>query len=110
MDRVIRNGVEWTRVCRSIEVSERHGKRVEIDIEFDLALFRIDGTVYCVTNVCPHKRLPVIYDGFVENGIVTCPMHGWRYDVRTGCKDTGNSKLSTYDVLEADGWIYVTLQ
>jgi nitrite reductase/ring-hydroxylating ferredoxin subunit len=37
-------------------------------------------------------------------------MHGWRYDVRTGCKDTGNSKLSTYDVLEADGWIYVTLQ
>lgn len=109
-DIVVRQGREWTRICRSVEVSERHGKHVDVDIEHDLALFRVDGTVYCVSNVCPHKRSPVIYDGHIEAGTVTCPLHGWRYDVRTGCRDTGNSKLKTYEVLEADGWVYVILQ
>lgn len=109
-DTVVRNGREWTRICRSVEVSERHGMHVDVDIEHDLALFRIDGAVYCVSNICPHKRSPVIYDGHIEAGVVTCPLHGWRYDVRTGCRDTGNSALKTYEVLESDGWVYVILQ
>lgn len=104
------NGRRWTRICRSAEVHARSGIRFEVDIEHDLALFRVDGRVHCVTNVCPHKRMPVIYDGHVENGIVTCPMHGWRYDVCTGKRDGGNSTLTKYDVLEREGWVYVTLQ
>lgn len=31
------DGEEWIRLARSIEVSERNGLRVEIDIEHDLA-------------------------------------------------------------------------
>lgn len=104
------NGIEWVRICKSAEVNERQGKRVEIDIEYDLALFRVSGTVHCVTNVCPHKRMPVIYDGVIENGLVTCPLHGWRYDVRTGMKDVGTSRLSYYQTREEGGWVYVSLQ
>lgn len=104
------DGRQWTRLCKSIEVSSRHGFRVEVDIEHDLALFRVDGVVYCVSNVCPHKRIPVIYDGHIEQGIVTCPMHGWRYDVCTGKRDTGNSALQRYVVMEHNGWVYVILQ
>ncbi|MBM4178596.1 MAG: Rieske (2Fe-2S) protein [Ignavibacteria bacterium] len=104
------DGIEWLRICRSAEVHERHGKRIEIDVEFDLALFRVSGNVHCVSNVCPHKRMPVIYDGVIEHGIVTCPMHGWRYDVRTGQKDAGTSKLPCYQTREEDGWVYVNLQ
>jgi hypothetical protein len=37
------DGEEWTRIARSPEVSERQGFRVELDIEHDLALFRVDG-------------------------------------------------------------------
>ena len=104
------DGKLWTRLCRSIDVHARHGVRYEVDIEHDLALFRVDGEVHCVTNVCPHKRMPVIYDGHLEHGIVTCPMHGWRYDVCTGKRDQGLSTLTKYEVLERDGWVYVILQ
>jgi nitrite reductase/ring-hydroxylating ferredoxin subunit len=36
-----------------------------------------------VDNVCRHLGNP-IDDGLVESGCVTCPWHGWRYDLRTG--------------------------
>lgn len=103
------DGKEWTRLCRSIDVSERGGHRVELDIEFDLALFRIDNAVRCVTNVCPHKRIALIYDGYVENGTVTCPMHGWCFDLESGANTSEGGGLKTYEVLEQDGWVWALL-
>ena len=66
-------GRSWIRLCKSTEVGERHGTRVELDIEHDVALFRLEGTVYAVSNVCPHKREAAIGDGYVKDGTVTCP-------------------------------------
>lgn len=102
-----KDGKTWLRVCKSIDVGERSGYRVEIDIEHDLALFRVDGEVYCVSNVCPHKRETYIYDGFVEDGTVTCPLHGWRFSIKTG-KNTGNaSSLGCYSAEEVNGHVWV---
>jgi nitrite reductase (NADH) small subunit len=57
-----------------------------------------------VDNVCLHLDNP-LDDGFVSDGCVTCPWHGWRYDLRTGEHLTmfGRRKgLRTYPV-RADG-------
>ncbi len=109
IDRLERNidGVRWIRLCRSAEVSERRGHRIELDIEHDLALFRVDDVVRCVTNVCPHKRIALIHDGFVEGGTVTCPMHAWRFDLCTGANVSGGGGLRTYTVLEENGWVWL---
>lgn len=107
---IVRDGKTWTKVCRSIDVSEGRGTRVEVDIEFDLAMFRLDGVIHCTTNTCPHLRLPVICKGHLEHGVVTCPMHGWQFSVSTGENLSGGGRLKTYDVLEEDGLVYVTLQ
>ena len=48
-----------------------------------LALFDVDGTVRAVQNTCLHVGNP-IDDGTVKDGCVTCPWHGWRYDLRSG--------------------------
>lgn len=100
-------GEEWIRLARSVEVSERKGLRVEIDIEHDLALFRLDGVVRAVTNVCPHKRAACLYDGVVDHGTLTCPMHAWQFDLVTGKNLAGGGSLRVYAVREHEGGVWI---
>lgn len=103
------DGRRYVAVCRSIDVVERRGFRVEFDIEHDLALFRVDGAVQCVTNICPHKREALIFDGYVEQGTVTCPAHAWRFEICTGRNVSGGGGLRTYEVIERDGSVWVSV-
>jgi nitrite reductase/ring-hydroxylating ferredoxin subunit len=48
-----------------------------------VALFNVDGTLYALSNVCLHRGGPV-GEGVLDAATVTCPLHGWQYDVRTG--------------------------
>jgi nitrite reductase (NADH) small subunit len=50
-----------------------------------LALFNVGGRVYALDNTCPHAGGP-LGEGVLEDHIVVCPWHGWRYDVRTGAR------------------------
>ena len=60
------------------------GKALERVAENRLvALFNVDGTFYALDSVCPHQGGPLA-GGDVQNCIVTCPWHGWQFDVRTG--------------------------
>lgn len=103
------DGKRWVRLCRSIDVVERRGFRVEFDWDHDIALFRVEGVVCAVSNVCPHKRAAMIYDGFVEEGTVQCPLHGWTYNLRTGASVVGASSLVVYQSLEEAGWIWTLI-
>jgi nitrite reductase (NADH) small subunit len=48
-----------------------------------IALFNVAGTFYALDGVCPHQGGP-LGDGVLCGAIVTCPWHGWQFDVRTG--------------------------
>lgn len=48
-----------------------------------VALANVGGQIYAINNVCLHRGGPLA-DGPLEGAIVTCPWHGWEYDVRTG--------------------------
>ena len=49
----------------------------------ELALFNVGGKFYCLDNVCPHRGGPLA-EGTLDGNVVTCPWHGWRFDVTTG--------------------------
>lgn len=49
----------------------------------EIALFKSEGTIYALDNTCPHKGGP-LGEGIVEDGGVTCPWHGWQFDIRSG--------------------------
>lgn len=74
-----------------------------------IALFNIDGTFYALDNTCLHRGGPV-GEGDVEGSIVTCPWHGFQYDVTTGRNvfdpEVG---LRTYAVRIADGDVLVAV-
>jgi nitrite reductase/ring-hydroxylating ferredoxin subunit len=48
-----------------------------------IAVFNVDGKFHCIDNTCCHRGGP-LGDGELDGTTVTCPWHGWRYDVTTG--------------------------
>lgn len=49
----------------------------------EVVLCRIDGEVCALDGICTHEDLP-LDGGLVEDGVLECPWHGARYDVRSG--------------------------
>lgn len=100
-------GIRYARACASHQVVADAGHCFDLDHAHVIALFRIDGVVRAVTNICPHKHMSVIANGHVEHGTVRCPMHGWTYRISTGEPVIGSSRLRTYACFEADGYVWV---
>ena len=48
-----------------------------------IALFNVDGAFYAMDDTCLHRGGP-LGEGELEGSVVTCPWHGWKYDVRNG--------------------------
>ncbi len=48
-----------------------------------VALFNVDGQFFALDGVCPHQGGP-LGQGRLSGCVVTCPWHGWQFDVRTG--------------------------
>ena len=63
-----------------------------------LILHRRDTVVSCLENACAHLGLP-LDDGKVEDGIITCPYHGFRYDLASGeCLTAPEVQLQVHPV------------
>jgi len=48
-----------------------------------IAVFQIDGSFFAIDGICAHAGGPV-GEGELNGCVVTCPWHGWQYDVSTG--------------------------
>src|SRR5574337_594764 len=48
-----------------------------------MAVANVDGKFYAINNTCLHRGGP-LGQGELEGNVVTCPWHGWQYDVTTG--------------------------
>jgi len=106
------DGKEFHKVCKSEELEKNEKKKIDFEDEYDaqLVIFRHEGKLHSLTNICPHMREPKMYKGRIKHGTISCPMHGWRFNATTGLnlnKKVGVKDLKTYDILEKDGYIYV---
>lgn len=48
-----------------------------------VALANVDGKIYAINNTCLHRGGP-LGQGTLNGNVVTCPWHGWQYDVTGG--------------------------
>jgi nitrite reductase (NADH) small subunit len=73
-----------------------------------IAIFRTrDERVYATQAECPHRSGPLA-DGLVGGSTVICPLHSWKFDLRTGEPLFGDCKLHTYPARVENGRILVT--
>ncbi len=86
---------DYVEVCKISELKEGQGKRFIVN-EVDIAVFKVDGNIYAVSNICPHQHTALIYDGIIEKDCVSCPVHGWTFNLQTGKKTSGSSGLEVY--------------
>jgi len=88
---------KFVRVARVGDVPPGAGKFVMGPFEKPMALFNVSGEYYAVNYICPHMGGP-IGEGTLKGYVVTCPWHGWTFDVRTGKADhPGGHAISAYE-------------
>ncbi len=74
-----------------------------------LALFNVGGTYYAIDNTCAHRGGP-LGEGDLDGAIVTCPWHGWRWDVTTGANANNPAiRVPCFPVMVEQGEIFVEL-
>ncbi|MBM3289947.1 MAG: Rieske 2Fe-2S domain-containing protein [Candidatus Hydrogenedentes bacterium] len=54
-----------------------------------VAVFNVGGNFFAISDACPHAGGP-LSDGWIDGTEVTCPWHGWTFDVRPCDVDPGD--------------------
>ncbi len=93
---------EWIKIARLSEIQEGFGKYIELG-EVQIALFLVAGQIYATDNLCPHQTGP-LSAGDINGTLVTCPWHGWEFDISTGqCTHIPNTKVKIFETkIEGD--------
>jgi nitrite reductase/ring-hydroxylating ferredoxin subunit len=97
----------FRRVGRADEVPEGRGHCVRVG-ELEVGLFRVEGRIYAMENRCPHADAP-LHEGELRGAVVTCPGHGWEFDVRTGWNPDHPDgwPIPCFEVQVKDGEVWV---
>jgi len=81
--------------------------------EFRIAVFRTADGWHALDDTCPHRTGPLsegTLDVTARGTLVTCPFHGWQFDLVTGaCATVRGKRVRTYPVREDATGVYVVL-
>ena len=97
---------EWIDALAADELPMGESRVVELG-EQRIALFNVGGEIRAISDTCLHQGAQLGM-GSLEGEVVTCPLHGWQFDVRTGaCLTRPGRSVETYEVRSEDGRIFV---
>jgi nitrite reductase/ring-hydroxylating ferredoxin subunit/DMSO/TMAO reductase YedYZ heme-binding membrane subunit len=97
----------WIDGCAVDEIPNNRAKIVCLSGSERIAIFRHDGKVSAVTNVCAHQRGP-LGEGKIVDGCITCPWHGWEYRPHDGQSPPPfNERIATFQVRISNGRVLV---
>jgi nitrite reductase/ring-hydroxylating ferredoxin subunit len=88
---------EFVTVAKTTDVPPGTGTVAEVK-DHAIAVFNVEGAFYAIDNTCVHRGGP-LGEGELEGDTVTCPWHGWQYNVKTGVSVTTPSAcVKVYEV------------
>lgn len=74
------------------------------------AIYNLDGQFYAIDDECPHRGGP-LGGGFLEDGVVHCPLHGWAFDLRTGaCQTNPDKPVKSYPTRIENGQVQILVE
>lgn len=106
----------WYIACLSSELKDNSIIR-RVIYDTPIAIYRSHGVLSALSDKCLHRHVP-LSEGYLENGQIRCPYHGWRYDKNgelTDIPSEGNefvknkSKrcLNKFPIIEKDECIWI---
>src|SRR3954447_19598418 len=96
-------------VCEVSALPTGYCRRFPLPDGRELAIFNVKGEYYAIDNFCPHRGA-ALSEGIVDDYIVECGLHGWRFDVRTGQCVTVPERLRTFRVKVEDEMLFVVIE
>jgi nitrite reductase (NADH) small subunit len=74
-----------------------------------VAIVNVEGTWHAIDGLCPHQGGP-LGTGTLCGTVLTCPWHGWQFDVTTGRhRISPTVRQAVHEIRERDGRIEVRL-
>ncbi len=93
-------------MASSADLDEGSAKEVVVGDRI-VAIFRHESELFALDGMCAHQGGPIA-EGTVAHGCVTCPWHGWQYELRTGIQTINRQPLQeTFEIREVDGRIEI---
>jgi nitrite reductase/ring-hydroxylating ferredoxin subunit/DMSO/TMAO reductase YedYZ heme-binding membrane subunit len=97
----------WLKVGRALDIPDQRATVIETAGAQRIAVFRHDGKVSAVSNVCRHQGGP-LGEGRIVDGCITCPWHGFQYQPEDGCSPAPfNERIATFATRIEHGVVYV---
>ena len=99
---------QWVNAVSVDKIKENNYLPIEVAGK-KLLLFSFNGSVTCFENFCAHMGMP-LDGGMIDNDIITCPHHGFRYSLTTGeCLTAPEIQLQKFNVRTVETSIQVRL-
>ncbi len=87
-----------------IPMGQGHCFRIEGE---DIAVFRTrNGEIFAVENTCPHMKGPLA-EGIIGDGKVVCPLHGHRFDLKTGEGSEASECVRSFEMSLKNGNVFI---
>jgi 3-phenylpropionate/trans-cinnamate dioxygenase ferredoxin component len=101
--------VEFHKLAAADEVAPGEIKQYRVEDRF-VALCNVDGEFHAFEDVCTHQ-FTHLSDGEFTGSEVKCPLHGARFDVKTGAAKSlpAVKPVPKHEVKVEDGHVYVAL-
>lgn len=97
----------FVRVGRADDVPLLEGRTVTVGMR-RIAIFRTAEGFHALAAACPHKGGPLA-DGIVAESCVTCPLHNWRFDLRTGAGVGDHAGVEPFEVVDRGGELWLRI-
>ena len=99
---------EFRKVGRVEDIPPGTIRAVEVD-EQEIAIANVGGEFYATQGHCLHLSGP-LGEGRLEGKKLSCPWHGWQYDVTTGKNEFDHAiQLKTFEVKVEGGEVKVAI-
>lgn len=98
---------QWHRACSLDELAS--GACEKLVCNRVIAIFKTVDGVYATDGMCAHQGGPLA-KGQLSGTCITCPWHGWQYDVTTGNNMlTGKPMLNRYTAVQRGSEIWIEI-
>ena len=99
----------WVEAAKETEFADSDRKQVFLDGK-DILILKIGDRYHAIHNVCSHA-FALMVGGMVEGHEIECPLHGARFDVRTGMNLTPPAvrPLAVFDTKVEGGAVLVRI-
>jgi methionine sulfoxide reductase heme-binding subunit len=107
LDKEVAVNNEFVEACTVAEIPERRAVVRTVSGE-RVAIFKYDGKISAVSNVCQHQNGPLGEGKIGDDGCITCPWHGFQYNPETGASPPPfTEKVPTFNVKIENGKVFV---